>query len=321
MDEVPQTRRGPTTGPCRVVEVLRVVAGKPSSSSRATCSHCLSKTTVSMWSDPSTYCNGSQTLPQRGQISAALLGRVGRVVAANFDDFMLQHFHGDPVVRANIQRWFGAARAEMGFDNWIGQTLPSLFLAAGLTDIRIDTIPDKAFSGPGGDPERLWDHGSAVECRPFLLCAGVGSEVAPLEANSDFCSASPTRMRTSIALRRRESVRPKVSLGLFGPRDFDPMRVPDLCRQSLFEAVARCHFIAYRRMPAPNDRSEDFVASGGYRARAAIPRYQSSPTQAARRLSVRKWPTRARRLASANGSHSTHSGSSEQSARALNRPS
>jgi len=33
----------------------------------------------------------------------------------------------------------------------------SLFLAAVLTDIRIHTIPDKAFSGLGGDPERLWN--------------------------------------------------------------------------------------------------------------------------------------------------------------------
>ncbi len=81
----------------------------------------------------------------------------GRVIAANFDGFMLQHSPEDPVVQASVQRWFDAAKAEMGFDNWIGRKLPSLFLAAGLTDIRVDTIPDKAYSGLGGDAERLWN--------------------------------------------------------------------------------------------------------------------------------------------------------------------
>ena len=81
----------------------------------------------------------------------------GRVVAANFDGFMLQHFPEDTEVQANLQRWFDAARAAMGFDNWVGRKLPSLFHTAGLADIRIDTIPDKAFSGLGGDAERLWN--------------------------------------------------------------------------------------------------------------------------------------------------------------------
>jgi hypothetical protein len=70
---------------------------------------------------------------------------------------MLQHFPEDPKVQADLQRWVDAGRAAMGLDNWIGRKLPSLFQAAGLTDIRIDTIPDKAFSGLGGDAERLWN--------------------------------------------------------------------------------------------------------------------------------------------------------------------
>jgi SAM-dependent methyltransferase len=81
----------------------------------------------------------------------------GQVVAANFDGFLLQHFPEDPVVQANTQRWFDFAKDEMGFDNWIGRKLTSLFQAAGLTDIRVNTIPDKAFAGLGGDAERLWN--------------------------------------------------------------------------------------------------------------------------------------------------------------------
>lgn len=81
----------------------------------------------------------------------------GRVLAANFDGFLLQHFPEDPVVQADMQRWFGAAHEAMGFDNWIGRKLPRMFLDAGLTDIRVDTLADKAFSGLGGDPERQWN--------------------------------------------------------------------------------------------------------------------------------------------------------------------
>lgn len=110
----------------------------------------------------------------------------GRVIAANFDGFLLQHFPEDPVVRANTQRWFDAARAEMGFDNWIGRKLPSLFLAAGLTDIRIDTIPDKAFSGLGGDPERLWNMEVQWNAAHSFSVRTFGSEESAREAQQRF---------------------------------------------------------------------------------------------------------------------------------------
>lgn len=81
----------------------------------------------------------------------------GRVIAANFDGFLLQHYPEDARVQQDIERWFGAASTQMGFDNWLGRKLPSMFKKAGLVDIRVDVIPDKAFSGLGGDSERLWN--------------------------------------------------------------------------------------------------------------------------------------------------------------------
>lgn len=110
----------------------------------------------------------------------------GCVVAANFDGFLLQHFPEDPVVQANTQRWFDAARAEMGFDNWIGRKLPSLFQAAGLTDIRVDTMPDKAFSGLGGDAERQWNMQVQWDATRAFSTRVFGSEAAALEAQRRF---------------------------------------------------------------------------------------------------------------------------------------
>lgn len=110
----------------------------------------------------------------------------GRIVAANFDGFLLQHFPEDPVVQENTQRWFAAAKAEMGFDNWIGRKLASLFLAAGLTDIQIDTIPDKAFSGLGGNPERLWNMEVQWNAVHSFSTRVFGSEEAALSAQQQF---------------------------------------------------------------------------------------------------------------------------------------
>ena len=81
----------------------------------------------------------------------------GRVIAVNFDGFMLQHYPQNPQVQADLERWFDDARVQMGFDNWMGRKLPTMFRNAGLTDIRVDTMPDKAYSGLGGDAERLWN--------------------------------------------------------------------------------------------------------------------------------------------------------------------
>ena len=39
----------------------------------------------------------------------------------------------------------------------MGRKLSCMFKAAGLTDIKVDIIQDKAFSGFGGDAERAWN--------------------------------------------------------------------------------------------------------------------------------------------------------------------
>lgn len=81
----------------------------------------------------------------------------GRVIAANFDGFLVQHFPEDPQVQRDNERWFEAARARMGFDNCIGRKLPVMFSQAGLTDVGARIVCDRAYSGFGGDPERLWN--------------------------------------------------------------------------------------------------------------------------------------------------------------------
>jgi ubiquinone/menaquinone biosynthesis C-methylase UbiE len=118
----------------------------------------------------------------------------GRVVVANFDGFLLQHFPEDPQVQANTQKWFDAARAEMGFDNWMGRKLPRMFLDAGLTDVRFDTIPDKAFSGLGGDAERNWNMEVQWNAAHAFSVRVFGSEQAAREAQRSFLErfADPT---------------------------------------------------------------------------------------------------------------------------------
>jgi SAM-dependent methyltransferase len=81
----------------------------------------------------------------------------GRVVSCNFDGFCLQQYPVDLEVQRDIEAWFFAAERELGFDNFVGRKLPGMFKAVGLTDIRVDIIPDKAFCGFGGDPERAWN--------------------------------------------------------------------------------------------------------------------------------------------------------------------
>jgi hypothetical protein len=56
-----------------------------------------------------------------------------------------------------VEQWFAKAAQELGFDCNLGRKLPSMFKQAGLTDIRFEIIPDKAFCGFGGDPERQWN--------------------------------------------------------------------------------------------------------------------------------------------------------------------
>ena len=81
----------------------------------------------------------------------------GRVIACNFDGFCLQQYPVDVEVQRDLEAWFSAAERDLGFDNFIGRKLPSMFKAAGLTDIKVDIIPDKAFCGFGGGAERAWN--------------------------------------------------------------------------------------------------------------------------------------------------------------------
>lgn len=106
----------------------------------------------------------------------------GRVIAANFDGFLLQHFPEDPQVQRDTQRWFDAAKALMGFDNWIGRKLPVLFKAAGLTDVRVDTLPDRAFSGLGGGAERRWNMQVQWDAVHAFSTQVFGSDVLAREA-------------------------------------------------------------------------------------------------------------------------------------------
>lgn len=81
----------------------------------------------------------------------------GRVVCCNFDGFCLSHHPTDERIQADLERWFKAAREELGFDNWLGSKLPAMFKQSGLRDVRAEVTLDKAFSGFGGDPERQWN--------------------------------------------------------------------------------------------------------------------------------------------------------------------
>ena len=81
----------------------------------------------------------------------------GRIVCSNFDGFCLQHYPVDPQVQHDLETWFTAAKESFGFDCFLGRKLPSLFKTAGLTDIKVDIMADKAFCGFGGDSERAWN--------------------------------------------------------------------------------------------------------------------------------------------------------------------
>ena len=81
----------------------------------------------------------------------------GRVIACNFDGFCMSHTPTDSQIQKSVERWFSAASSDFGFDANLGRRLPVLFQEAGLKDIRFHIIPDKAFCGFGGDPERRWN--------------------------------------------------------------------------------------------------------------------------------------------------------------------
>ena len=81
----------------------------------------------------------------------------GRIVCCNFDRFCLAHYPTDHQIQTDLEMWFSAAEREFGFDTDLGRKLPHMFKTAGLLDVRADFIPDRAFCGFGGDPERRWN--------------------------------------------------------------------------------------------------------------------------------------------------------------------
>ncbi|MBX9629590.1 MAG: methyltransferase domain-containing protein [Burkholderiales bacterium] len=101
-----------------------------------------------------------QWVPQREQAVREFV-RVtragGRVIACNFDLFGVCHYPQDSTFQADAERWFEAARDELGFDNQLGRKLPHLFQMAGMTEITVNVIADPCFGGFGGDPEKRWN--------------------------------------------------------------------------------------------------------------------------------------------------------------------
>jgi len=81
----------------------------------------------------------------------------GRVVCCNFDGFCAHHYPVDTELKQDVDLWFKEASRDLGFDNFLGRKLPPMFLEAGLKDLKVDFIPDRAFSGFGGDPEKRWN--------------------------------------------------------------------------------------------------------------------------------------------------------------------
>lgn len=101
-----------------------------------------------------------QWVAQRSEALSELVRvtrRGGRVVCCNFDGFCLAHYPTDEQVQRDVEHWFSSAKAQFGFDTDLGRKLPHMFKVAGLTNIRFDIIPDRAFCGFGGDPERKWN--------------------------------------------------------------------------------------------------------------------------------------------------------------------
>lgn len=114
-----------------------------------------------------------QWIPGRRQAIAEftrVLRPGGRLMCCNFDDFGICHYPVDDAVQADVEHFFQQLRERRGFDNLLGRRLGSLFKDAGLVDIRVDFVPDAAFGGYGGDPERRWNwEKQFTAARDFLI--------------------------------------------------------------------------------------------------------------------------------------------------------
>jgi SAM-dependent methyltransferase len=83
----------------------------------------------------------------------------GRIICCNFDGVGAHPYPADLALQEDIDLFFEAMEREVGFDRFLGRKLASMFIDAGLVDVRADFIPDRAFGGFGGDPEkqRNWE--------------------------------------------------------------------------------------------------------------------------------------------------------------------
>lgn len=83
--------------------------------------------------------------------------RGGRIICCNFDGVWAHPYPADLALQRDIDLWFEAMAREVGFDRVLGRKLASMFIDVGLADVTVDFIPDRAFGGFGGDPEKRWN--------------------------------------------------------------------------------------------------------------------------------------------------------------------
>lgn len=114
----------------------------------------------------------------------------GRIICCNFDGFFLSHFPTNPKVQQDVERWALQANAEFGFDNNLARKLPSMFKQVGLTNIKVNTMADKAFSGCAGmKKERgTGKHNGKVHC-PSAHASSVASAL-PKKRRVEFSKPS-----------------------------------------------------------------------------------------------------------------------------------
>jgi SAM-dependent methyltransferase len=81
----------------------------------------------------------------------------GRMVCCNFDGKWAHSYPPDASLHQDLDLFFDAMESEVGFDRWLGRKLPSMLIDLGLQDVTVDFIPDRAFGGFGGNPEKRWN--------------------------------------------------------------------------------------------------------------------------------------------------------------------
>jgi SAM-dependent methyltransferase len=80
--------------------------------------------------------------------------RGGRIICCNFDGKWAHSYPTDASLHQDLDLFFDAMDREVGFDRILGRKLASMFIDLGLEDVTVDFIPDRAFGGFGGDPEK-----------------------------------------------------------------------------------------------------------------------------------------------------------------------